>query len=401
MHTQVYKRKILLDLFKLVDVVLICFTFLAAIALSMWPIKVEQFIDIVNMRISLNNVLFIAVYSVFCHLIFQYHGFYESHRLSEIEDEIINIMKTSTICTAILLGGVVLFQISVADLRFLAFFWLAQFLFFAFSRILLRSLLSVLRMQGRNLRRALIVGKNPRSEKYAESLRNNRKLGYQFKGFVDVKSNPGKAEEQKNLVCDFNGFQDYIRSNVVDEIFLFLPIKSFYRELNDIIAKCEEQGIIVRMFINLFRLRFAKTRVEWLGHDSLITFFTGNMNRNSIIVKETIDFILAFILIIMCSPVMLVAALLIKILSPGPVFFLQDRIGIHKRKFKIIKFRTMYIDAEKRLEEFAYLNETGSDGAFKIKNDPRVTPIGKILRAFSIDELPQFFNVLKGDMSII
>jgi exopolysaccharide biosynthesis polyprenyl glycosylphosphotransferase len=228
----------------------------------------------------------------------------------------------------------------------------------------------------------------------------NPKLGYRFNGFIDVhhSANSNLADDR---VCDLDGFQEYVRNNIVDEIFLFLPIKSFYDELSKVIAICEEQGIIVRMQPDIFELRFAKARVEQIGWDTMLTLYTGNMNRGSILVKEIFDVVAAFILIILTSPVMLIAALLVKLSSPGPVFFLQERMGLHKRKFKIIKFRTMYRDAEQRIEEFAHLNEMGTNGAFKIKNDPRITPVGKILRALSIDELPQFFNILKGEMSLI
>jgi exopolysaccharide biosynthesis polyprenyl glycosylphosphotransferase len=228
----------------------------------------------------------------------------------------------------------------------------------------------------------------------------NTKLGYRFNGFIDVQQSE-KCNLADDRACDLNGFQEYVRNNIVDEIFLFLPIKSFYNELSKIITICEEQGIVVRMQPDIFELRFAKARVEQIGYDSMLTLYTGNMNRGSILVKEIFDIVAAIFLIILTSPVMLIAALLIKLSSPGSIFFMQERMGLHKRKFKIIKFRTMYRDAEQRIEEFAHLNETGAKGAFKIKNDPRITPVGKVLRALSIDELPQFFNILKGDMSII
>jgi exopolysaccharide biosynthesis polyprenyl glycosylphosphotransferase len=259
----------------------------------------------------------------------------------------------------------------------------------------------MLRIRGRNLRNVLIVGKNNRSEKYARKIIAGKKLGYRFSGYVDIVDNNRDNNDRSQVVCDLMGFRDYVRRNVVDEIFLFLPIKSFYDELNEIVATCEEQGIIVRMCTDLFRLKLAKAKVEQVDSDMLITLFTGNMNRSSVIVKEFIDFFLAAVFIVLVSPVMIVSALLIKIFSPGPVFFTQERIGLHKRKFKIYKFRTMHVDAEKHLEKLAKYNEMGAAGAFKMKDDPRVTAIGKFFRKYSIDELPQFFNVLKGDMSLI
>jgi exopolysaccharide biosynthesis polyprenyl glycosylphosphotransferase len=247
----------------------------------------------------------------------------------------------------------------------------------------------------------LIVGKNERSEKYVRRILSEKELGYRFCGYIDTKRDEITEDEKKLFACDFEGFREYLRKNVIDEIFMFLPIKSFYDKLNEIVTICEEQGIIVRMCTDLFCLRFAKVRVEQVDSDMHITLFTGNMHRPSIVVKEMLDFFLAIFFIIVTLPLMIVTALLIKIFSPGPVFFRQERIGLHKRHFRIIKFRTMYVDAEQKLDKLEQYNETGGNGAFKMKNDPRVTPLGKLLRKYSIDELPQFFNVLRGEMSLI
>jgi len=116
--------------------------------------------------------------------------------------------------------------------------------------------------------------------------------------------------------------------------------------------------------------------------------------------KRGIDFLISLMLIVILSPVFLVVVLLIKVTSPGPVFFVQERLGVNKRRFRLYKFRTMIPDAEKKQSELEYLNEV--DGpVFKIKNDPRITSVGKILRKTSIDELPQLFNVVSGDMSMV
>ncbi len=133
-------------------------------------------------------------------------------------------------------------------------------------------MLIVLRVQGHNLRHALVVGRNSRSEEICAQVNKRKKLGYNFKGYVDIhKSVEKKLENDVSFACDLAGFQEYVRKNVVDEIFLFLPIKSFYKELNDIIAICEEQGIIVRMRPDFFELKSAKARIEPVGRDELIT----------------------------------------------------------------------------------------------------------------------------------
>ncbi len=132
----------------------------------------------------------------------------------------------------------------------------------------------------------------------------------------------------------------------------------------------------------------------------MITFYMGGMYGWSVVVKRILDFSLSYVLLVLLSPLFLVTGLLIKVTSPGPIFFAQERVGLNKRKFRLYKFRTMIADAEQKLSEVEHLNEV-SGPVFKIVNDPRITPIGKFLRRTSIDELPQLFNVLKGDMSLV
>lgn len=402
MSTNVTKRKLLMDLFQILDIITVGSAFVITTALLIRPFRLSILFSLIDMRTSLRNSILLTIYCITCNIIFRLIGMYGSHRLSGIFKETGTILKAATICTVALFVGYVLYDIRIINIWFVNIFWVTLVSVFILNRLLLRSLLVILRTHGRNLRNVLIVGKNTRSEKYARKMMAGKKLGYKFHGYVDVHSVADKKRDDSDLfVCDFDGLQEYVRKNVVDEIFLFLPIKSFYNELNDIIEVCEEQGITTRMCTDLFMLKTARARIEQVDSDMMITLSTGNMHRPSILIKEFFDFFLAIVFIILTSPIMLVAALLIKILSPGPVFFRQERMGVHKRKFKIIKFRTMYIDAESRLEKLAHLNEMGSNGAFKMKNDPRVTPIGKILRKLSIDELPQFFNVLMGDMSLI
>jgi len=162
----------------------------------------------------------------------------------------------------------------------------------------------------------------------------------------------------------------------------------------------QEQGITVRWLSNIFNLRLAKPRAEHLAGDPLITHATGLAEGWSVVVKRVLDLVISTVVLIFLAPVLVVAAVAIKLASPGPVFFLQNRVGLNKRRFKICKFRTMVVDAEKEMAQLQHLNEV-SGPVFKIKNDPRITPLGRFLRKTSIDELPQLFNVLKGDMSLV
>jgi exopolysaccharide biosynthesis polyprenyl glycosylphosphotransferase len=177
-------------------------------------------------------------------------------------------------------------------------------------------------------------------------------------------------------------------------------MKSLYDQASRIVTLCEDQGMIVRFLSDIFNLKFGKTEAVQLEGDSMITVSTGAMGGWQVLVKHAFDFIASLILLIVLSPLFLVVALFIKLTSPGPAFFVQERIGLNKRRFRLYKFRTMVPGAEKKLAELEHINEV-SGPVFKIKNDPRITQIGRLLRKTSVDELPQLFNVLKGDMSLV
>jgi exopolysaccharide biosynthesis polyprenyl glycosylphosphotransferase len=202
-------------------------------------------------------------------------------------------------------------------------------------------------------------------------------------------------------VCDLDNLPAFLRQSVVDEVIMGLPLKSRYLQASQVAALCEEQGIVVRFPSSIFDLKLARMRAEEFDGDSLITLLTGGMSESGpTVIKRAMDIAVSTFLILLLSPVFLLVAALIKLTSPGPVFFVQKRMGVNKRIFAMCKFRTMVPDAERRMADIAHLNEV-SGPVFKIKNDPRITKLGRLLRKTSIDELPQLFNVWKGDMSLV
>jgi exopolysaccharide biosynthesis polyprenyl glycosylphosphotransferase len=202
------------------------------------------------------------------------------------------------------------------------------------------------------------------------------------------------------MVADFNDFPTFLRERVIHEVVVCLPVNSFYQQASRIIALCEEQGIIVRFLSSIFNLKLGRSKTEQFEDDSVVAVYTGAMQGWQLLAKRMLDLSLSLILLIILAPLFLLTILLIKLTSSGPIFFIQKRVGLSKRRFCLYKFRTMIPDAEQQLAQVENLNEA-SGPVLKIKNDPRITPIGKLLRRTSIDELPQFINVLKGDMSLV
>ena len=170
--------------------------------------------------------------------------------------------------------------------------------------------------------------------------------------------------------------------------------------METVVKAAEEQGITVRIYSDLFNLRLAQSVAGEIGEEPILSLHTTSFSHWQIFLKNTIDFVGTLILLIFLAPVMLIIALLIKLTSPGSVFFIQERVGLNKRKFKMFKFRTMATDAVVQQDALEALNEANGP-VFKIKNDPRVTSVGKWLRKTSLDELPQLFNVLLGELSLV
>jgi exopolysaccharide biosynthesis polyprenyl glycosylphosphotransferase len=179
-----------------------------------------------------------------------------------------------------------------------------------------------------------------------------------------------------------------------------LPVKSHYDKINTIINLCEQQGIIIRLLSDLFDLKIAKSYVDSLDGIPLITLHAVPLGQLPLLVKRTLDIMISSIALLLLLPLLLAFSILIKLDSKGPVFFIQERMGLNKRKFKLLKFRTMINNAELLQEQLRNFNEV-SGPVFKIKNDPRLTRVGRWLRKTSVDELPQLINVLKGDMSLV
>jgi len=281
-------------------------------------------------------------------------------------------------------------------------FWLVSTSTAVLSRRLLRFLLEQIRLRGRDLREVLIVGTNPRAITLADTLRAHPALGYRILGFVD-QDWPGMKEFHKTdyaYLCDLHGFPSFLRESVVDEVVIALPIKSSYSESSRIAALCWEQGIATRFLSDLFDLKMTHARARSLDYDSLITIHAGAPQEQPMSLKRLLDVLISLSCIICFAPILLITAILIKLNSSGPVFFTQRRLGFNKRVFSVYKFRTMVEGAEAKQAELERLNEV-TGPVFKIRNDPRITAIGRFLRKTSIDELPQLFNVLKGDMSLV
>jgi exopolysaccharide biosynthesis polyprenyl glycosylphosphotransferase len=398
-----FKRSLLLKAYKIFDLSAMFFAFaVASLVSATVNSPIFRLSEFLAMRIKLQNFVLLLLLFISWLLIFQLLDTYRSRRLEGTIQEIFDLLKATTLATSLLLAASFTFSISLMSQSFLIAFWAVSSFLLIASRIVLRIALKKIRLKGHNIRHIVIIGTGERAQKLAKKLSQAPELGYHILGFID---DHWEGLEEFNytgwkLLTDLNGFHELLNQQVIDEVFIALPLKSYYDRISTIINLCEEQGIIIRFISNLFDLRIAKSYIDSLEDTPILTLQSSPIEHWSFMLKRCIDVLVSSILLSLFAPLFLLVAILIKIDSQGSIFFLQERVGYNKRRFKLIKFRSMVQDAEKMQDELQSQNEA-SGPVFKIKNDPRSTRIGKWLRRMSIDELPQLINVFIGDMSLV
>jgi len=396
------KHRLTVSLLKLFDLVIVVFSFALT---TIGIVKAEHGITLarfLSLRTRVANLGILVLALLICHTVFKFCGLYRSRRLSRRRNEIVDVLKAMTLNTACFVALSSLFSIQMLTTQFLALFWVVSTLLLSIGRFTLRIVAARLRVHGRDLRYMLILGTNPRAIDFARRVSSDPELGYRLLGFVDDDW-PGIAAIKKTkfqVVSDYAGLAEFLRRNVVDEVAIYLPFGSFYRHSFEVASLCQQHGINMRFNSDIFGLRTTRWRAEEFEGDQYIATYTGTNELGPRTVKRMLDVIVAACALLLLSPILAVAAVAIKLTSPGPVFFLQERMGLNKRRFKIFKFRTMVPNAERLMAVLEKRNEV-TGPVFKMKNDPRITPIGKFLRRSSIDELPQLLNVLLGDMSLV
>ncbi len=396
------RRRILLHAAKVFDLVLMVFSFGLATILVAHQTPTVSLAEFLSMRIKVGNLVLFAGFLLVWHVVFSSFGVYSSKRLSARWAEVLDIAKAATLGSIIIFVAAVPLRIEMVTPLFILFFWISSVLGGAASRVVLRAMLGDLRRRGRNLHQIVVVGTNPRALRFARKIESRPELGYRIVGFVDRYWAGMGIFRQAGypLVADFAGFPRFLREQVVDEVVIALPMESSYGQAARIAGLCEEQGIIVRLLSDLFNLRLAQSRAEEFEGVPVITLGAGLPDGWQHVCKRTLDIVVSLAATLTFAPVFLLAALVVKLTSRGPALFVQERVGLNKRRFRLYKLRTMVADAAERQWEVEHLNEAHGP-VFKIKNDPRLTPVGKFLRKTSIDEIPQLLNVLKGDMSLV
>ena len=266
------------------------------------------------------------------------------------------------------------------------------------TRVVIRLVMERLRREGRNLRYVLVLGADERAQEFAATLESHPELGLRIAGFLSDKPFQAIRSPWKRLGM-LNELERILHSRIIDEVAICLPFEQW--GLIDAISRiCEDEGKIVRIPMDVLGRAISVGRVEELDGTPVFSLVSGPDRGMALATKRLVDVVASVLGLAVLSPVLAVIAIAIKLDGGGPVFFHQRRVGLNGRPFEVWKFRSMTIDAEARLPAIRYGNEIVGH-AFKLSNDPRVTRVGRFLRRTSLDELPQLWNVLVGQMSLV
>jgi exopolysaccharide biosynthesis polyprenyl glycosylphosphotransferase len=324
-------------------------------------------------------------------------GIYDSQRRKGISDLLVRLGVAALVSGLAVAVAAFLTAAPVAR-RLPVVFALSQGMTLALLRLPVFVGLRAVRRQGRNYRDVLIVGTGTRAVQVRDSIRRHPEWGLRILGFVDNRDWPEAAALDSERVHKLSEVPDLMRDEVVDEVILGCPL-AMLAEIEPLVAVCAEAGVPVTLLSDLFG-DLPPPRVNRFGSLSALSFAPVHHSRVELAVKRALDLAGAAALLVLTLPVLAAAAMLIRLTSSGPVLFRQERCGLYGRRFEFLKLRSMQVDADERKPELLEHNEM--DGpVFKMKRDPRITPAGQILRKWSIDELPQLWNVLRGDMSLV
>lgn len=327
---------------------------------------------------------------------------YESFRTKSLTDIV------STVVSAALVGigalGMLLYFLNIGYIskRFILLAFSITAAVILLEKMLLMASFRFVRRRNYNTRNILIAGTGPRAINFARMIESHPESGLKVLGFVDEDRNRvgmKVGESAYSVMGTFEDIQNIIHNNIVDEVTFIVP-KSSLSKIEDVLLFCETEGINVSVATDYFSLKFAKARQTDLYGFPLIAFQRVPDRVWGPFIKRLIDIAISVSALIVLSPVFLVISILVKLSSSGPVLFKQERVGLNGRKFMLYKFRTMVKDAEDKLKDVLADNEMNGP-VFKLNDDPRLTNIGKFLRKSSLDELPQLWNVMRGEMSIV
>ncbi len=323
-------------------------------------------------------------------IIYYLNKMYTPKRTRRIETEITQVFAANLAGALVFLVCIAVFKISDFSRGLIAIYSVVCAAFMIFERLIIRWILSRMRKSGYNIKHILLIGYSRAAEEYISRIKANPQWGYVVRGILDDKVPRGTMYKGVKVIGCIDNLSMILPVSQLDEIAVTLSL-SDYDRLEELVGMCEKSGVHTKFIPDYNSLIPNRPYTEDLNGLPVINIrYIPLTNTFNAIAKRLVDIVGSLLGIIILSPVLLVVSIIIKCTSEGPVIFKQERIGLHNKPFNMYKFRTMYVQ-----------NTEEESQAWTTKDDPRVTGVGRFFRRTSIDELPQLFNILKGDMSIV
>lgn len=376
------------------------FSFIFSLCLSYENADIRLFKNIISIPVNeFISILFIFIFVMLIHILFiiYFHSLKNKFNLPHPKYQFFNISIISFADVVVAYCAQRFLSTEVLSWKFYLYFYFLTNLLNVLALYAVYESAKFIYSTARNRRNFVMVGSSDRSIKFSKFFEQNKAFGFYNIGYLDDANYSG---EKISLLGHIDDLQNILRKNIVDVIIVSLPVRSYYDSIMNIINISEVHGIPVYFMTDIFKAKHSNIVQSTVEGTSSLTLHTAPIDGWSLFCKRIFDIIFSLFSLVIFSPLLIISAFLIKMIDNGNILYTQKRVGYNKRIFQMYKFRTMCINADKMQNEFIHLNEM--DGpVFKIKNDPRITPVGRFLRKYSIDELPQLFNVLLGDMSIV
>jgi exopolysaccharide biosynthesis polyprenyl glycosylphosphotransferase len=336
-----------------------------------------------------------------------FKGAYRLRLGKEIEDDITATFSAATISVATLIVVTAMLQHYQYSRGVMIYLWVALVVFLFLGRFAVRNVMAHLYRVGIGARRMLVVGATDVGKMVMQGVAARPDLGYQLVGFVHAEQE--EQGRESTSAADFGRFRNLgyasdvpgiVSRERIDDVIIALPA-SAHLHIWPILQECEASGIGFKLVPDLFELSLGRVQVDDIAGIPLFDVRRERTRYFKNIVKRGVDYVLAILLAILFLPTFIITTILIKLESRGPVFFRQVRVGMNGRTFTCYKFRSMKNDGDEMLEAMADANSPSKEIEFKMRHDPRCTRVGRFIRKHSIDELPQIWNVLRGNMSMV
>ena len=372
-----------------IDAVVICIAYVLAWIYKFLILKDQRGLTLAQYCVALIGIipLYLMLYLA-CNL-------YTSKRVQGRRLEGGNIVKANTIGILIVMAAFFPLRDVIEPIKYysrwmLAYFYVINIVLEIIARNLIRWCLRKIRRKGFNLRHLIFVGYSGAAEAFIDRILANPQWGYKISGILDDNKEPGYTYKGIAVLGPTDELEKILENNRLDEIALTLALREYYK-LKRIVAICEKSGVIAKFVPDYNDIIPTRPYTEdLLGLPVVNIRHVPLTNSFNMICKRAMDIVGAIVAIIIFSPVMLVTAVLVKTTSKGPSIYKQERVGLHNQTFQMYKFRSMEVQSAKSEKR-----------AWTVRDDPRVTKVGRVIRKTSIDELPQLFNILKGDMSLV